>query len=67
MLLHGRAAYKRNTEVVWYAFYKNWIYNMVLMYFGFVQGKPGERPQRWLSSQGFASRCVPRPFLLSWS
>ncbi|GFR50254.1 hypothetical protein Agub_g12440 [Astrephomene gubernaculifera] len=38
VLLHGRAAYKRNTEVVWYAFYKNWIYNMVLMYFGFVTG-----------------------------
>ncbi|KXZ52548.1 hypothetical protein GPECTOR_9g592 [Gonium pectorale] len=38
VLLHGRAAYKRNTEVVWYSFYKNWIYNMVLMYFGFVTG-----------------------------
>lgn len=39
ILLHGRAAYKRNAEVVWYAFYKNWIYNMVLMYFGFLTGK----------------------------
>ncbi|PNW71492.1 hypothetical protein CHLRE_16g656500v5 [Chlamydomonas reinhardtii] len=38
ILLHGRAAYKRNAEVVWYAFYKNWIYNMVLMYFGFLTG-----------------------------
>ncbi|KAG2485813.1 hypothetical protein HYH03_015523 [Edaphochlamys debaryana] len=38
VLLHGRAAYKRNTEVVWYSFYKNWIYNMVLMYYGFVSG-----------------------------
>ncbi|KAG2451812.1 hypothetical protein HYH02_003588 [Chlamydomonas schloesseri] len=38
VLLHGRAAYKRNAEVVWYAFYKNWIYNMVLMYFGFLTG-----------------------------
>ncbi|EFJ44459.1 hypothetical protein VOLCADRAFT_95397 [Volvox carteri f. nagariensis] len=38
ILLHGRAAYKRNTEVVWYAFYKNWIYNLVLLYFGFVTG-----------------------------
>lgn len=38
LLLHGRAAYKRNIEVVWYSFYKNWIYNMVLMFFGFVTG-----------------------------
>ncbi|GLI63173.1 hypothetical protein VaNZ11_005942 [Volvox africanus] len=38
ILLHGRAAYKRNSEVVWYAFYKNWIYNLVLLYFGFVTG-----------------------------
>ncbi|GLC49980.1 hypothetical protein PLESTB_000329300 [Pleodorina starrii] len=50
VLLHGRAAYKRNTEVVWYAFYKNWIYNMVLLYFGFVTG--------WSSQPLFTSGLI---------
>ncbi len=46
LLLHGRAAYKRNIEVVWYSFYKNWIYNMVLMFFGFVTGARGPQACR---------------------
>lgn len=39
VLLHGRAAYKRNTEVVLYSFYKNWVYNLTYVYFAFVNGK----------------------------
>lgn len=38
LLLHGRAAYKRNCEVVWYSFHKNWMYNLTLLYYGFVTG-----------------------------
>lgn len=38
LLLHGRATYLRNCEVVLYSFYKNWIYNMVLLFYGFYMG-----------------------------
>ncbi len=38
LLIHGRWAYKRNAEVVWYAFYKNWAYTLLSMYLGFVTG-----------------------------
>jgi magnesium-transporting ATPase (P-type) len=40
LLLHGRWAYKRNSEVVLYAFYKNWAYTLLSMYLAFVTGGP---------------------------
>lgn len=39
VLLHGRAAYKRNTEVVLYSFYKNWVHNLTYVFFAFVNGE----------------------------
>ncbi len=39
LLVHGRAAYKRNSEVVLYSFYKNWLYQLTYIYFGFYTGK----------------------------
>eukprot|EP00983_Pelagomonas_calceolata_P028533 893849-Pelagomonas_calceolata.AAC.1 len=39
VLLHGRIMYKRNTEVVWYSFYKNWMHNLTFIFFAFVSGE----------------------------
>lgn len=39
ILLHGRAAYKRNCEVVLYSFYKNWLHNLTYVFFAFVTGR----------------------------
>ncbi|KAF5838679.1 hypothetical protein DUNSADRAFT_2443 [Dunaliella salina] len=36
VLLHGRIMYKRNTEVVAYSFYKNWMHNLTFIFFAFV-------------------------------
>eukprot|EP00201_Polytomella_parva_P018476 CAMPEP_0175055070 /NCGR_PEP_ID=MMETSP0052_2-20121109/9865_1 /TAXON_ID=51329 ORGANISM="Polytomella parva, Strain SAG 63-3" /NCGR_SAMPLE_ID=MMETSP0052_2 /ASSEMBLY_ACC=CAM_ASM_000194 /LENGTH=521 /DNA_ID=CAMNT_0016319853 /DNA_START=21 /DNA_END=1583 /DNA_ORIENTATION=- len=38
LLFHGRSMCLKNMEVVWYAFYKNWVYNAPLLYFGFLSG-----------------------------
>ncbi len=40
VLIHGRAFYRRNSEVVLYSFYKNWAFNLTYVYFAFVTGEP---------------------------
>ncbi len=39
ILIHGRAFWRRNSEVVLYSFYKNWAYNLTYVYFAFVTGE----------------------------
>ena len=41
LLLHGRWAYLRNAEAVKYAFYKNVVYTLPLIYFALVSGEFG--------------------------
>jgi len=36
LLVHGRLAYKRNTEVVLYSFYKNWVQNITYLIYAFA-------------------------------
>jgi magnesium-transporting ATPase (P-type) len=38
MLVHGRQAYHRNSQVVVYSFYKNWAYCLVFVFLQFVAG-----------------------------
>ncbi len=39
LLLHGRWSYKRNAEIVQYAFYKNLVYSLPNVYFGIASGE----------------------------
>ena len=39
LLVHGRWSYKRNAEIVQYAFYKNLVYSLPNVYFGFASGE----------------------------
>lgn len=36
LLIHGRSTYQRNSEVVLYSFYKNWLNNLTYVYYAFV-------------------------------
>lgn len=38
LLVHGRWSHKRNAEIVQYAFYKNLVYSLPSVYFGFASG-----------------------------
>ena len=44
LLLHGRWSYLRNAEIVQYAVYKNLVYCLCALYFGFVSGVPPPPP-----------------------
>jgi phospholipid-transporting ATPase len=48
LLVHGRSFYRRNTEVVFYSFYKNWVHNLTYIYFAFVTGKHAAYIYSWL-------------------
>ena len=39
LLVHGRQAYHRNSQVVVYSFYKNWAYCLVFIFLQFVAGE----------------------------
>ena len=39
LLVHGRWSYKRNAEIVQYAFYKNLVYSLPNVHFGFASGE----------------------------
>jgi Phospholipid-translocating P-type ATPase C-terminal len=43
LLVHGRWSHKRNAEIVQYAFYKNLVYSLPNVYFGFASGVPFNR------------------------
>lgn len=38
LLVHGRWSHKRNAEIVQYAFYKELVYSLPNIYFGFASG-----------------------------
>jgi magnesium-transporting ATPase (P-type) len=39
LLVHGRSSYKRNSEIILYSFYKNWVMNLTYNIFAFASGK----------------------------
>ena len=39
ILVHGRSSYKRNSEVVLYSFYKNWVNNLTYVIYAFASGE----------------------------
>jgi len=39
LLVHGRSSYKRNTEIVMYSFYKNWVMNATYIIYAFYSGR----------------------------
>lgn len=51
LLLHGRWSHLRNAEIVQYAVYKNLVYCLCALYFGFVSGAlPPHRLQPIISA-----------------
>lgn len=42
MFLHGREAYRKNSTLIGYTFYKNVMYVMAQYYFGFQSGFSGQ-------------------------
>ena len=38
LLVHGRSSYKRNSEIVMYSFYKNWVMNVTYLIYAFASG-----------------------------
>lgn len=42
MFVHGREAYRRNSLLVLYSFYKNFLYVVAQFYLGFYNGFSGQ-------------------------